>query len=120
MIKLQIEGQMKSGKNNMLMTRKGHKYPAPKWAEWRDRVVDQLICQYHDKAIDSPCSIVIHYTAGDKRRRDVPGMMDALWHCLEKALVVADDKYLADVKWVSFYEKNKARVTIYIGDGEIK
>ena len=36
----------------------------------------------------------MEYYAGDRRRRDVPGMIDALWHVLEKYELVADDTFL--------------------------
>lgn len=113
-LKFHIEGQLKSGKNNMLTTRAGKHYPNPKWAVWRDEVMNQLWEQNSRPTITKPCSIVVHYTAGDNRRRDVPGMMDALWHCLERAKIVSDDKFFANVKWISFFEKGKARVDLMI------
>lgn len=43
--------------------------------------------------------IEIHYAAGDLRRRDMPGMMDALFHVLERAQVVEDDAQIKEGHW---------------------
>ncbi len=113
-IKLLIPGQLKSGKNNMGITRSGHHYPLKAWAAWRDQVVKFIFSQYSGDTIAVPCKISIHYWAGDKRRRDVPGMEDALWHCLEKALIVTDDKLFTEVHWFSDYEKGNPRTEVLI------
>ena len=65
-------------------------------------------------AIESPCSIVIVYTAGDRIRRDVPGLLDALWHCMERAEIVKDDRWFVNIKWLSYYEKGKPRCEVRI------
>lgn len=98
----------------MGITRTGKHYPKPEWAIWRDDVVRQILNQWNGKPIDKPCKIVVIVTNGDKRRRDVPGMLDALWHCLEKARVVTDDKLLADVKFTQYFERGKQKVEIRI------
>ena len=115
MIRFSITGQLKSGKNNMGITRSGKHYPRPEWARWRDDVVDQLRAQdKRRQAIDAPCSIVVSYTAGDRIRRDVPGILDAMFHCFERADIIADDRWFVNVKWLSYYEAGKPRASIRI------
>lgn len=110
-----VLGQCKSGKNNMLMTRSGHKYPNPSWAKWRDEVLKQLKMQWNEPIIDHPCLIVIKYYPGDLRRRDVPGMIDALFHCFERAQIVSDDKLFVDVLFTTLpLNRDNARVDIEI------
>jgi Holliday junction resolvase RusA-like endonuclease len=46
-----------------------------------------------------PVKLYVLYTPGDRRRRDVPGMLDAILHLLEKAEVVEDDAQIVDVSW---------------------
>ena len=101
-MKLTILGQIKSGKNNMRMTRTGKHYPNPEWAKWRNNVLDQIkeqnIGQW--EKFDAPCRVTVRYWKGDLRRRDVPGMIDALWHCFERSGIVSDDKWFEHVEWI--------------------
>lgn len=117
MIKFTITGQVRSGKNNMLITRSGRHYPNPSWALWRDQVVRQLRDQWGDITVAYPCEMVGLYWAGDLRRRDVPGMIDAIFHCLEKGNFVKDDGLIRTVNW--FYcghDKNNPRVELEISE----
>lgn len=94
-----ITGQIMGGKNNIIITRTGHRFPKPSWARWRDDAVRQ-VKQFVPSGftpIDSPVNVSLKYFAGDKRRRDMPAIVDAIFHVLEKAGVVTDDWHL----WVS-------------------
>lgn len=115
MLVLNISGKIKSGKNNMGITRSGKHYPLPEWAKWRDKVVSDIRKQFSGEPLNFPCRIEIKYVAGDKRRRDVPGMMDALWHCFERAGLIEDDKFFTEVHWESLYDKENPGVRIQIG-----
>ena len=111
---LKIEGQVRGGKNNMGITRSGIHYPYPKWAAWRDGVVASLLAQRRE-LLGRPCRIKVFYTPGDKRRRDVPGLADAICHCLERAKIVLDDSLFVDWEWTTFMpDKLKAGATIVI------
>jgi Holliday junction resolvase RusA-like endonuclease len=98
-LRLLIPGQVRGGKNNMVVTRSGHHFPRPEWAKWRDATVAVVKAQLPAgwQPLDVPCSVKLAYIAGDKRRRDQPAIIDALWHVLEKAGVVTDDCHL----WVT-------------------
>ena len=98
-------GQIKSGKNNMKITREGRHYPNKEFAKWRSSVISQISQAYNfsfkpKDVFDKPCRITVKYWRGDNRRRDIPGMADALWHCLERATVVLDDKLFEEVHWL--------------------
>ena len=92
---------MCSGKNSITVTRTGHRYPTKRFQVWRDAVVDRLqeyaIIENRYigfRGVFNPkcplrCSII--YTPNDRRTRDIPGMEDAIYHCLERAGVIAND-----------------------------
>ena len=95
-INMKIYGQCPSGKNAIIVTRSGLRIPGKRFSEWRTLALHQIqnIQKIGLLRIDSPCSITIDYWSGDRRRRDVPGIIDAIYHVLEKAEIVTDDRYL--------------------------
>lgn len=99
MIRIVIKGQIMGGKNNIVITRTGMRFPKKSWAAWRDQAVMQVRTQLPKgfKAFDENVTVGFCYVAGDKRRRDMPAIIDSVWHVLEKAGVVTDDELL----WVS-------------------
>ena len=109
-----IKGQIRGGKNNITVTRTGHRFPNKQWAAWRDEAVRQVRGQLPKgfATICDPIYVGLHYHAGDKRRRDMPAIIDSVWHVLEKSGVVADDTLL----WVALsargYDKENPRCEI--------
>lgn len=92
-IYLTIDGIIRGGKNNMIVLRNGMHIPKPEWKKWRDVVVSQIKKQVPDKfqPFAVPCGIYINYWEGDLRRRDIPAIIDSIFHCLERANIVTDD-----------------------------
>lgn len=109
-----IIGQVHGGKNSMKVTRTGRHYPNRLFEQWRNHAVFQTRLHYHGKPITEPVKATIHYTAQDRRRRDVPAILDALWHVLERAGVVADDCLIRDVDFTTDYDKHKPSVKIVL------
>lgn len=101
--RLYFDGQIRGGKNNIIITRTGRRFPKPEWAKWRDTAVASVKSQLPAgfKMIERPVNVHLDYFAGDKRRRDMPAIIDAIFNVLEKAGVVADDTLL----WVSRSER---------------
>jgi len=102
-----LAGQLPSGKNAVKTTRTGLRYPSKRFQRWRDEQVEAVGLRRWELTGDRPAFTAVHpvrceirYTPGDRRRRDVPGMLDALWHVLERALVVEDDAQITEVAWV--------------------
>ena len=114
-----ITGQILGGKNNIVITRTGKRFPKASWAKWRDAKVSEVRKQWKGQPIDSPTNIRLDYFAGDKRRRDMPAIIDSIFHVLEKACVVTDDTHL----WVSEsfrgYDKANPRAEIKILGGMV-
>src|SRR2546428_9640902 len=90
-------GQALSGKNHLQTTRYGRRYPTKAFAAWRDDMVIQLRQQHREARaqgvlpLRGPVALTAVFHHGDHRVRDLPGLLDALCHVLERATVVADD-----------------------------
>ena len=115
---LRLKGQCRGGKNGMGVTRTGCHYAKPTFKRWRDDAVRQIHPQlpFPWTAIARPCNVRLDYVSGDKRRRDMPAVLDAVWHVLEKAGVVADDTLLWAVQSSRCYDKAAPGVTITFFD----
>jgi len=109
---LRLKGQCRGGKNGMGVTRTGRHYAKPVFKRWRDDAVRQIHEQFIGEPIAVPCKVRLDYVAGDKRRRDMPAVLDAVWHVLEKSGVVADDTLLWAVQSSRSYDKAAPGVTI--------
>ena len=96
-----LKGQCRRGKGGQQHMRTGQTYPTPAWAAWRDDIVFQLRRIHgHKPPIADLCKLYLVFTHGDKRQRNIAGMMDALMHCLERARVITCDENIvaADIQ----------------------
>lgn len=99
-MKITLKGQIPSGKNAVKITRTGKRYPSPRFVAWRNVAIRQIISQVGIvMRFSRPAAITIDYWPGDLRRRDVPGMADALFHLLERYRIVLDDSLLINLVW---------------------
>ena len=97
----------------MQVTRSGRHYPLASFVVWREDVLRQLTRMV--VPFDCSCSVTVKYWRGDERRRDVPGMIDALWHVFELAKIVTDDKLFEEVHWIPMgLDRKNPRVEIDI------
>lgn len=101
-----IAGQLTSGKNSVVVTRSGMRFPSKRFKTWREEVIMQLSPQVATYAQEGAClplestiSLECEYTPGDRRTRDVPGMLDALLHVIVKAGLLVDDGLVWAVTW---------------------
>lgn len=109
LFKFKYNKQIPSGKNSVVVTRSGHRFPNKRFSDWKKDILPFIQAarkEYKiEKPIDFPVNVIVEYTAGDKRRRDVPGMIDAIWHVIEHGGIVSDDRYLGgdgkEVHWLS-------------------
>jgi Holliday junction resolvase RusA-like endonuclease len=113
-----ILGNMPSGKNRIIVTRTGHRFPDPKsrFPKWRDEALKQLASQMPDDEwfpATSKCRLVVDYVPGDRIVRDVPGLLDALCHVLERAGIVKNDGLIRDCQWHEFeMDREQPLVTV--------
>lgn len=116
-MKLIIRGKIKGGKNSMCINpRTGAHYPKKDWAVWRDGVVLQLKSQnIEKKMISVPCIVCIDYYPGDRIHRDVPAMLDSVWHCCERSGIILNDSLFEDVFFTRMQQdKENPRAEIVI------
>ena len=116
LISVTIHGQIRGGKNNMIVTKKGKHVPKKNWATWRDDAVNQVTGQLPPnwEPISIPANIFLEYVAGDRKRRDFPAILDAIFHVLEKSGFCVDDTLLWPTKSTRAYDKEKPRATISV------
>jgi len=93
-----LYGQIPSGKNAVMITRSGQRYPGKRFKLWRDEAMKQLP---EIQPFTGPVRMDVEYTPGDNRRRDVPGILDALCHLIEKSGIVLDDAQVRNVSWLT-------------------
>ena len=120
-----IKGQIRGGKNSILINRSGHRYPNPKWAKWRDTVIrgiqDTLKSPVNGLLIDKPCRMRVIYTPNDLKRRDMPAMLDSILHILEKVRLIKDDCLITDLEWISRpKDKETSGASIFVEEIEIE
>lgn len=101
MAKFSFVGQVRSGKNQMMIDpRSGRHYPAPLFSAWRDEQVLRIRQQKAQQKVffakETKLIFGVEYWPGDARRRDMPGIEDAIFHVLERAGVVEDDAQFED------------------------
>lgn len=115
-IELTINSIIHGGKNAVLITRSGHRYPNKKWADWRNMIVDHIkALRVIDKPIEVECKLIVQYWSGDKRRRDLPAMIDSLYHIFERSGILADDCLVKELHWIPRgYDKTNPRVDFTI------
>lgn len=108
-----LHGSIPGGKNAIKITRTGKRYPDQRFVLWRANALSQLPPKLPRFA--GPVQMIVDYVPGDARRRDVPGMTDALLHLLEKAKIVADDVQVQSLIWTPFaMDRQYPRCTVTI------
>ena len=113
---LSLSGKMQSGKNRVLITRTGHRYPTERFVAWRADMSAQVRQQRAQlTAIDKPCKLTIRYWPGDLIRRDASGIMDALFHVFEHCGVVTDDALFQAIEYTQMpLDRSNPRCTVEI------
>lgn len=99
---LRLTDQLPGGKNRIRNTRTGHRYPDQRFAAWRREALFELKPQLRGVPglpYCGPVKLTVWYRPQDHRRRDLPGMLDALLHLLEQAAVVVDDSQVVLLDW---------------------
>lgn len=103
---IKLKGQVRGGKNNILMTRSGRRYPNPLFTKWVMDAHRQIVAQLGPAHCRKPISAFnwhwnFTYTPEDNRRRDIPAVLDGLFHLFEHAGIVTDDRYIANLHFTT-------------------
>lgn len=120
-----LPGQLPSGKNQQQIRVVGHriiKFPNARFKHWRATAWNTTqVARGSRSTFHEPLKVTVAYYPGDRLRRDVAGMMDALSHLLEwcpihggkkvphcKMPFVRDDSLLVCWDWTT-YALDRAR-----------
>ena len=119
---LTITGQIRGGKNAIRTTQTGQRYPTKTFKDWSAKACLQIWEQtglpHEIKPFDEPLWININYWPGDARVRDIPAIVDALFHVLEAAGVVVNDKWFQEMRYEQ-HEIDKANPRVELEICEI-
>lgn len=98
----------------MGVTKNGRHYAKPPFKKWRDEMTSQINQQILAGlgVIHEPTNIRVEYVAGDRKRRDMTGIIDALFHLLEYTAIIHDDSLLWVTESTRSYDKTNPKVTI--------
>lgn len=96
-----LDCQIPSGKNRIIITRTGHRFPEKRFSNWRKAAIESIAPQILPFEDTAEVKMFVSYTPGDRIRRDVTGMMDAIFHLVEKVGIVTDDAKIKDVEWTT-------------------
>ena len=101
-----LTGQLPSGKGQIrkvFLRGKLVHYPQPRFVKWKADALKQLVSfgprGYGEKPWECRCEMIVEYTPGDLKTRDVSGLLDALFHLLGAAGIVKDDGLIREVVW---------------------
>ena len=102
----------------MIVTKTGLHFPRPEWKLWRDKSIAQVHAQKPPQGVSVPCRATIRYWAGDRKRRDVPAILDAIWHVIERSGVLVDDSQIKEVDFIGRYSKENPCAEIVLMESE--
>jgi Holliday junction resolvase RusA-like endonuclease len=110
-----LDCQIPSGKNAVQITRTGKRYPGKRFKAWRDEAMGKI--PYPVTEFSGPVTMTVDYVPGDNIRRDVPGLLDALCHLIEKVGLVRDDAQVKCVQWTTFpVQPNRPRCSVSLAE----
>lgn len=112
-----LEGQVRGGKNNMKVTRSGHHYPNPSFLLWATTAILSLKRQKQFPTLcdDNNGNWCFIYTPADRKRRDITAILDSVFHCLERAMIVSDDSIIRNITFITLPpNKNNPKLEIIL------
>lgn len=117
-----LTGPLVSGKNQIQLSyRHGRifKYPNKRFVAWRTSAAEQLLPLKRTSTwpLHGRVKLTVRYTPGDAIRRDLTGMLDALFHLLEHVGIVENDYQIQCVEWHdAAMQRNHGKVEVQIGE----
>ena len=128
-LRLLLEGQLPSGKNQVGIQREEQliplvaapvrHHPNARFERWRRDAECQLLSQLTawraSLPLVVPMLMYVWYWPGDRRIRDRSGMTDALFHLFEHAGIIANDRLIEDPLWRTMpLDTKRPRVAIVL------
>lgn len=102
-----LTDQIPSGKNAMGITKQGRHYAKPRFESWRSIASFEIMKQKVQWPLATHAALPllgdltaqISYRTFDNTLRDLPGMLDALWHLLTHTNIIQNDGQIKGVTW---------------------
>ena len=124
-MKLVLTDQIPSGKNAMGVRRDGRHYPKARFESWRSQASFEImkqkvklpLTQHMKLPLLGDLTVTISYRTFDNTLRDVPGMLDALWHLLTHTQIIENDGQIKGVAWIYPWRTEGPCVEIEIVQG---
>lgn len=118
MMTFSLTAQLPSGKNQVgITTRDGRirRFPNQRFTDWRRQAAKEVMTQVKakEKPLRGRCHLQVHYTPADQRRRDLSGMLDALFHLCEYCGLLEDDNQIQTMTWWRLPGPSGITVTLY-------
>jgi len=111
-LRIILEDQLPSGKTSgteIGYRKNGSRYmrPSDRFVAWRNKAEKEILLQRHGwptalkmaLPLRVPLVMTVSYRPFDNRTRDVPGMVDALFHLLEHVGLVENDGLIQGLLW---------------------
>lgn len=101
---IELKGGMVSGKNQQgTDPRTGHRFPNARFKRWREKMLPQVRAAKQaagmgDRWFICPLAFWVEYWPADGIHRDMPGLMDALFHLMEQGRVVENDNQFEECR----------------------
>ena len=112
---LVIYGEAPAKKNSRVNnTKSGRSFPNPRYVQWHDDAILQVLAQTRGWKAPIPCSITITFFHGDKRVRDSDNGLTSILDMLKDCGVLLDDRWMYvphKTVWDA-YDKNNARAIV--------
>lgn len=108
------------GKNNIGITRNGIRYPKKSFKEFRNYLISEILNILMHKyrnftTFETPVALTVYLFQNDRRNRDIPAILDAVCHILEKSGIIKDDGLVfKSVCEKCFAEKEKGAIYIKV------
>lgn len=114
-VSFRLDGILPSGKNAVIVTRTGHRFPQKRFTDWRTKALAELHAQCGGSLnpITHRLALIVDYTPGDRRTRDIAGMLDAICHLLERSGLIQNDGLIRDCTWHEFdMDRNRPQTMV--------
>lgn len=111
-----LPGEVPSKKNSRINTLSGRSFPSKRYMEWRDMAVMEVRSQLKGWKAPVPCSIIVTFYHGDRRRRDADNGVTSILDMLKDAGVLIDDcwEYVPHKQDWNALDRGHARCAISI------
>lgn len=112
-----LSGETPAKKNSKRIVRHGRLISSPRFYEWHDLALINLLKQEKPKSpLEKPLFIKFNFYHGDKMRRDSDNQATSILDLLKDAQIIKDDNWqiVSKIQIQNFYAQNNSHCEIEI------